>query len=77
MKGHFDDFETANETRKEQFGNIVRELRNKEGFTETELASIIGVTSARISDIEKANKTNPKLEEIARPAKLLVSVAIN
>ena len=49
---------------KELFGARLRELRKKRRETQTDLAAVLGVTDAQISDMEKGKKTTT-LEKFA------------
>ena len=49
---------------KELFGERLRELRKKRRETQTDLAAVLGVTDAQISDMEKGKKTTT-LEKFA------------
>jgi transcriptional regulator with XRE-family HTH domain len=58
---------TAKVTAGELFGNRVRELRQKRGLTQVELAERCGVPQARMSEIEKGASA-PTLVTILRLA---------
>ena len=49
---------------KELFGERLRELRKKRRETQDDLAAVLGVTNAQISDMEKGKKTTT-LEKVA------------
>ena len=49
---------------KELFGERLRELRKKRRETQDDLAAVLGVTDAQISDMEKGKKTTT-LEKFA------------
>lgn len=50
------------------FGDVMRDLRNRKGVTQKEMASALGVSPAYLSALEHGNRSAPSFDFIQRVA---------
>lgn len=61
----------AEEAERVALGDLIRELREAQGFTQAQLAKKVGTTQSAIARIEDANYAGQKLSTIAKIAAAL------